>query len=187
MTVGAATVSLNNYYGNNGGNTYGITVAGTLTATGTQFTSVYPNGGTISGLTALSGGRIIANSSTSSTLFAWDTFNLNNNSVLNAGDLSNDTFQTTVYAPGTDVPLLAGPTFTANKTFQDVDILAGSLGSGTLTLGVMGSASNANAKLRWCSPPGTRSSRAADAARSPTTSASSSTTPKPSPWTPEQR
>ena len=130
MTVGAATVSLNNYYGNNGGNTYGITVAGTLTATGTQFTSVYPNNGTISGLTALSGGRIIANSSTSSTLFAWDTFNLNNNSVLFAGDLSNDTFQTTVYAPGTDVPLLAGPTFTANKSFQDVDILAGSLGSG---------------------------------------------------------
>src|SRR5262249_11185582 len=89
----------------------------------------------------------------SNTNFAWDGLYLNDGSVLNAGDLSNDTFiQTTVYAPGTDVPLLAGPDLKANKSFADVDIIAGSLNSGTLPLSLIGSASTA--KLRYVFPGG---------------------------------
>ena len=62
MTVGAAAVSLSNYSGNNAAATRtGSPSAGTMTATGTPFASVYPNNGTVSGITALSGGRIIAN------------------------------------------------------------------------------------------------------------------------------
>ncbi len=148
MTVGAASVVLDNY---NGGS-YGINVAGTLTTTGTSFTTYRGNNYAAGdGITALTGGRIIANSATG-TLFNWDSFNLNNGSILNPGDLVNDTFQTTVYAPGTDIPLLAGATLTANKSFQDVEILAGNLPSGTLTLGLMGSASTA--KLRYVFPSG---------------------------------
>ncbi|MGA7502424.1 MAG: hypothetical protein WBX00_37485, partial [Isosphaeraceae bacterium] len=120
MTVGAASVVVDNY---NGGS-YGISVGGTLTATGTSFTTYRGLGqaGDGDGITALSGGHVTA----TGTHFNWDSFNPNNRSMLNPGDLSNDTFQTTVYAPGTDVPLLAGPTLTANKSFQDVDIIAGS-------------------------------------------------------------
>jgi putative surface-exposed virulence protein len=141
MTVGAATVEVVN----SGGSTQGITVAGTLTATGTNFTTFYGTGvGGSSRLTALSGGHLTA----TNTNFAWDTFNLNDGSVLNSGDLTNNTFiQTTVSVPGTDVPLLAGPDLKANKSFADVDIITGNLSSGALTLGLMGSASTA--KLRY--------------------------------------
>src|SRR5207245_6220926 len=78
--------------------------AGTLTSTGASFTPCYPAFGSGAWTSALSGGRVIA----TNTTFAWDAFNLNNGSVLNPGDLANDTFQTFVSAPGTDVPLLAG-------------------------------------------------------------------------------
>ena len=138
MTIGAATVAIDNY----GGTTQGITVGGTLTATGASFTTRYGTGvGGNSSLTVPSKGHLIA----ANTNFAWDSFNLNNGSVLNSGDLTNDTFiQTTVSAPGTDIPLLAGPTLTANDSFADVDIIAGGLNSGqSLTLGLMGSASTA--------------------------------------------
>ena len=119
-----------------------------MTATGTTFTPVYSAGGTGSGITVMSSGHLTATNST----FAWDAFNLNNGSTLHSGDLANDTFQTIVSAPGTDIPLLAGTNLTANKSFQDVDIIAGSLNSGTLNLGLMGSGSTA--KLRYVFPSG---------------------------------
>ena len=144
-------MSLSNYSGNTGGGAIRDHRRRDPSGRRRPFTSVYPNNGTVSGLTALSGGRLVADPATTS--FAWDTFNLNNSSVLFAGDLANDIFQTIVYAPGTDVPLLAGPTYTANGSFQDVDVLAGSLDSGTLTLGVMGSAATQRAKLRLTSFP----------------------------------
>ena len=144
MTVGATTVTLDDY---NGG-TYGITVAGTLTATNSDFAPTRLAYGTGSGITVLSSGHLIA----TGTTFSWDAFRLNDGSVLNPGDLANDTFQTITYAPGTDIPLLAGSNLAANKSFQDVDVNAGSLGSGTLTLGLMGSASTS--KLRYVFPSG---------------------------------
>ncbi len=144
MTVGATTVVLDDY---NGG-TYGITVAGTLTATNSTFSPTRPADGTGSGITVLTGGHLEA----TNTTFAWDAFRLNDGSILNAGDLANDTFQTIVFAPGTDIPLLAGSNLAANKSFEDIDINAGSLNAGTLTLGLMGSASTAS--LRYVFPSG---------------------------------
>ena len=146
MTVGATTVVLDDY--NNGG--YGITVAGTLTATNSSFSPTRSAFGTGSGISIYASGQIHA----TNTYFGWDAFRLYDGNSLAAGDLANDTFQTIVYAPGTDIPLLAGPTLTANKSFQDIDINAGSLPSGTLTLAVMGSAVTANAKLRYVFPSG---------------------------------
>ena len=144
MTVGATTVVLDDY--NNGG--YGITVAGTLTATNSSFSPTRSAFGTGSGISIYASGQIHA----TNTYFGWDAFRLYDGNSLAAGDLANDTFQTIVYAPGTDIPLLAGPTLTANKSFQDIDINAGSLNTGTLTLGLMGSASTA--KLRYVFPSG---------------------------------
>ena len=66
-------------------------------------------------------------------------------SVLNAGDLTNDIFNLPVYLPALDVPLL-----TPNQNFQDIDILAGSLTSGSLALNLIGTASTA--KLRYVFP-----------------------------------
>ena len=102
MTVGAASVVVDNP----GGSTRDHR-RGDPEVTGTSFTTDYHRCDGSSGITVLTGGHLTA----SNTNFAWDTFNLNNGSVLNPGDLANDTFnQTTVYAPGTDIPLLAGPT-----------------------------------------------------------------------------
>ncbi len=145
MTVGATTVVLDDY---NVG-TYGITVAGTLTATNSTFSPTRPADGTGSGITVLTGGHLEA----TNTTFGWDAFRLNDGSILNAGDLANDTFQTIVFAPGTDIPLLAGSNLAANKSFEDIDINAGSLNNGQfLFLGMMGSASTAS--LRYVFPSG---------------------------------
>ncbi len=119
MTVGATTVVLDDY---NGG-TYGITVAGTLTATDSTFS---PHGPPMV-LARESPSSPADTSSATNTTFGWDAFRLNDGSVLNAGDLANDTFQTIVFAPGTDIPLLAGSNLAANKSFEDIDINAGSL------------------------------------------------------------
>ena len=53
----------------------------------------------------MGGGHLSATNAT----FAWDTISLNNGSVLYAGDMTGDTFQTIVSVPGIDIPLLAGP------------------------------------------------------------------------------
>jgi hypothetical protein len=45
------------------------------------------------------------------------------------GDLSN-AFKGTLFAPGTDIQLLAGPTLTANKSFQDININPDTIQSG---------------------------------------------------------
>ena len=88
---------------------------------GRSFASVYPNNGTISGITALSGGHLsISQPSDQARLRLGHLQPEQRQRPLRGRPLANDTFQTTVYAPGTDVPLLAGPTFTANKSFQDV-------------------------------------------------------------------
>ena len=92
-------------------------------------------------MTVVSGGHLIASDST----FAWDSVSLQNGSVFNAGDLSGDTFSgTTVYVPGSDISLLAGSNLTENVSFGNVDIISGSLTSGTVNLGLMGSGSTAS-------------------------------------------
>ena len=53
MTVGAATVKLDDY----SSGAYGITVSGTLTATGTTFNPVYTANSTGSGITVHSSGH----------------------------------------------------------------------------------------------------------------------------------
>ena len=79
---------------------------------------------------------------------------LNAGSVFKAGDLSNDAFNQPLYLPITDVPLLsAAGGGTDNKSFQDIDIFAGTLSSGqTLALNAIGTVSTAS--LRYVFPGG---------------------------------
>ena len=147
MTVGAATIEINNY----DGGTYGLNVAGSLTLTGTSFTTYYTVGSQGDGdsVTIESGGQVIATGST----FSWDSFSLENGSILSAGNLSGDIFgDTTVYAPGNDIPLLAGSNLEENVSFGNVDIIGGTLSTGTVNLGLMGSGSTAS--LRYVFPSG---------------------------------
>ena len=125
----------------NNGWTEGIVDNGTMTAVGTSFTTV--GGGDNAEVVVNSGGHLTASNST----FAWTNFVLANGSTLNSGDLTGNTFATTVSAPATDVPLLA-----SNLSFQDIDILSGgSLSSGqSLTLALIGTASTAS--LRYVFP-----------------------------------
>src|SRR5271157_2012903 len=103
-----------------------VVVNGTLTATGTTFNqSGQGYGGNV--LTVNSGGHLIASGST----FTLNQVTLNAGSVFNPGDLSNDTFNQPLYLPVTDVPLLStAGGGSDNKSFQDIDILAGTLGTG---------------------------------------------------------
>ena len=60
-----------------------------------------------------SGGELQASDST----FAISQVSLADGSILNSGDLTNNVFNTTLYTPILDVPLL-----TNNQSFEDVDI-----------------------------------------------------------------
>ena len=74
--------------------------------------------------------------------------------MFNAGDLSNDAFNQPLYLPITDVPLLsAAGGGSDNKSFQDIDVLAGTLAAGqTVNLNAIGTVSTAN--LRYVFPNG---------------------------------
>src|SRR5262249_34844622 len=101
----------------------GITVAsgGVLNATGTSFTRSGGSGVTAF-LTVASGGHLTATGCT----FAWNSFNLNNGSVLNNGtEITGNGFDTTLFVPAIDVPLL-----TNNLRFNAVNINGGSLLNG---------------------------------------------------------
>ncbi len=121
---------------------------GTLTATGTTFNQ--PGQGYFTSLTVNSGGELIA----SGSAFALLQVTLSAGSVFNAGDLSNDAFNQPLYLPITDVPLLsAAGGGSDNKSFQDIDIFAGTLASGsTVNLNAIGTVSTAN--LRYVFPNG---------------------------------
>ncbi len=125
-----------------------VVVNGTLTATGTTFNQ--PGQGYFTSLTVNSGGRLIASGST----FALSQVTLSAGSVFNAGDLSNDAFNQPLYLPITDVPLLsAAGGGSDNKSFQDIDVLAGTLAAGqTVNLNAIGTVSTAN--LRYVFPNG---------------------------------
>ena len=89
----------------------------------------YTSGGNYGSFTLLqvnSGGELIA----TNTTFSVNQLSLVNGSVLNSGDLTNDIFNLPIYVPFQDVALLAN-----NQSFQDINIIAGTMTSGqTLSL-----------------------------------------------------
>ena len=75
---------------------------------------------------------------------------LNIGTILNAGDLTGNSFNSPLYLPAIDVQYLSG-TGSNNLRFQDIDIQAGTLTSGqTLALNAIGTATTAN--LRYVFP-----------------------------------
>ena len=86
--------------------------AGTLTATGTNFTGA---GGGYTQIEVGSGGELKASNST----FGPNYLNFDVGSVLKAGDLSGDSFAATLTVPAADVAVLGG---TANAGFQVIDV-----------------------------------------------------------------
>ncbi len=132
LNTGAATVTQQE---DNNGATEGILVNGTMTATGTNFPGgPYDN----SRIEVGANGSLTASNST----FAWNYFELDNGSKVATGNLTGNIFNTTVYAPATDVQYLGN-----NASFQAIDLLAGSLSSGqSVSLGLIGTGSHANLK-----------------------------------------
>ncbi len=113
-----------------------ILVNGTLAAAGSSF---YTSGGNYASFTLLqvdSGGELTA----STTTFSVNQLSLVSDSILNAGDLTNDVFNLPIYVPFQDVALLAN-----NQSFQNINIIAGTMASGqTLSLVPIGTVSTAN-------------------------------------------
>ena len=125
----------------NQGNTSGIVVNGVMTVSDTKF-SLASNGNDTTKIEVKSGGHLTTNNTAgSSTVFGWAEFLLDEGSILSSGDLTGNAFDTTVFTPAVDVPLL-----TNNQSFQDVDIDSGdTLGSGlTASFTQMGTVSTAN-------------------------------------------
>jgi hypothetical protein len=109
---------------------------GSLTATNTQYaTPDFFN--YISEITVDNGGQIQATDCN----FTLTSLSLNNN--LATGDLNDNAFNCSLYLPVTGLPFLSGGG-NNNVQFDDIDILAGTLPSGTLALNPIGTGSNAN-------------------------------------------
>jgi hypothetical protein len=128
----------------NGGQISGIVVGGTMDVAGTAFTRASGgfNGSDWARIVVNPSGRLIASGST----FDWDELYLDNGSVLNAGDLTGNAFDLQLAVPAGHVSRLA-----ANRRFEDVNVLAGSLASGqTLNLAAIGTETTAN--LRYVFP-----------------------------------
>ncbi len=113
-----------------------ILVNGTLSASGSNF---YISGGNYASFALLqvdSGGELTA----STTTFDLNELNWVNGSIMNTGDVTNDTFNSPIYVPFQDVALLAN-----NQSFQDINIIAGTMASGqTLSLVPIGTVSTAS-------------------------------------------
>src|SRR5204862_263349 len=93
------------------------------------------------------GGHLTA----SGSIFDWDNIALANGSVLNSGDITTSIFGLTAIGTVLSVPAIDVPLLTNNKSFQDVDINAGSLNNGeTVALTPMGTLNTAN--LRYVFP-----------------------------------
>ena len=139
-----STLSLNTNYP---GGTQ-LVVNGTLTATSATINQV--GNGYTSFLTVNSGGHLVA----SGTTFSVGQMTLNTGAVFNPGDLANNSFNLPLYLPAANVALLsAAGGGSDNKQFQDINILTGTLGSGsTLNLNAIGTVSTAN--LRYLFPNG---------------------------------
>jgi hypothetical protein len=100
-------------------------------------------------MTVNNGGRLVAADST----FALTQLVLNTGALVNAGDLSNNAFDLPIFVPASAVPLLsASGGGSDNVRFQDINILAGTLVSGSLNLDAIGTGTTAN--LRYVFPGG---------------------------------
>ena len=138
------TVSFGNGDAVSFGYVYGTTTkilvgnGGVMSAANTIFSAVSVSNATV--MEVGSGGHFTASNST----FTLTELSLDAGSILNAGDLVGDTFNLPLYLPAADVQDLSG-TGSDNQSFQDIDILAGSIGSGqTLALNAIGTATTAN-------------------------------------------
>ena len=146
LSFGAAAVAIqdSNYDG-----TFGIVVNGTMSTSGASFTRLSnSNGNDNSQLLVNAGGKLTASSST----FDWDNVVLANGSVqLISTDITNDVFGLSAASTVLSVPITDVPFLTNNKSFEDVDINAGSLNGGqSVALNLMGTATTVN--LRYVFP-----------------------------------
>ncbi|HLJ95855.1 MAG TPA: hypothetical protein VKU02_21945, partial [Gemmataceae bacterium] len=127
------------------GSTQRLVVDGTLTAIGSTLT--LDASGYQANTQLIVNGTLTASGSTFSQTggsFAAVT-------ISHAGDLSANRFDLPLYVPAALVPQLAGGT-TANRRFQDINILSSTISSGSLDLNAIGSESTAN--LRYVFPGG---------------------------------
>ena len=113
-----------------------LLVNGTLSASGSSF---YTSGGAYESFTLIqvdSGGESTAANST----FSVDELSMVSGSIMNSGDLTNDVFNLPIYVPFQDIALLAN-----NQSFQNVNIISGTMASGqNLSLVPIGTVSTAN-------------------------------------------
>ena len=126
-------MTLTGYY-----STAQIIVDGTMTATGTMFTTTGNN--TTSQLIVNSGGHLMA----SGNVFDFSQLYLNPGNVFNPGDLTNNAFNLPIYVTYNDVALLSG-TGNNNQSFEQINIDPATLPSGqSLALNEIGTGSTAN-------------------------------------------
>jgi hypothetical protein len=112
---------------------------GVLTASSTAFSSNVSGYGYV---IVNGGGHLTASNSTFAS--SLNQVNLNSGSILNAGDLTGNSFNCPLYLPEADVQYLSG-SGSNNAQFQAIDILSGTEASGqTLALNAIGTASTAN-------------------------------------------
>jgi hypothetical protein len=109
-----------------GNSTEQLIVGGTLAATNTVFTT-NATGNNFLGIGP--GGRLEASGSS----FSANNLNFDNSSLLNSGDLTSDSFNLPIYVPYGDIQYLAN-----NTSFQQININAATLASGTLNLNLIG-------------------------------------------------
>ncbi len=112
---------------------------GLLTTSGTTFNAVVAYGGTAQ-IVVDSGGHLQA----SNSAFALSNVNLNVGSILNAGDLIGNAFDTSLYIQAIDLQYLSGAA-NNNLSFQAIDIQSDTLTSGqSVTLNAIGTQTTAN-------------------------------------------
>ncbi|HEY2911148.1 MAG TPA: hypothetical protein VGI99_12935, partial [Gemmataceae bacterium] len=117
-------------------NAGGIVVNGIMNTTNTTFSRFSGhNGNDVSRILVNSGGHLTATNS----VFQWDQVFLANGTIINSGDVAGNGFDTTIFTPAIDIPLL-----TNNLRFQDVVLNSGSATGTTLDLNPLGTSTTAN-------------------------------------------
>ncbi len=124
MTLASGdTMTFATYYAVN------LVVNGTMMATSDSFVTT---GGGGSYMQVNSGGHFTSSNST----FSLSQLSLDNSSILNSGDWTGNVFNMPIFVPYNDVQYLGD-----NPTFNNVEINPGTLSSGAVTLGKIGTAS----------------------------------------------
>ncbi len=133
------TVSFNNYAYDS---TTSIVVNGNDDRHRDDTFSLTTNSGYTTVIQVNSGGHLTASNST----FTLTQLSLDNSSVLNKGDWQGNVFDTPVFLPYNDVQYLGD-----NASFDDIDINAGTISSGTLSFNQIGTNTS---NLRYVFPGG---------------------------------